>query len=307
MWFRIGQTSKSLEKICPGKGIRWSNSSSALCHDQIIQANTFLVFPAGNGDGLKSLLIHLLKGIFSQVWHSHSDEFHTLTPLSEQECEHCLTRWHSSDTSIKCIQCHPYRPQELWKILTFITTSLQKANFARKISILSQMFESSPSYKNPNILFCFNTAFRLHNQRSARNVFYCAHELFIKYLNNQSASGQVSEFLEALMSFLPMSKDKTSVCSPDFKRAPILLQTHEWSNPCSAFCCHSFPPTWTKTILQSHLANYDIRASGKWETLITSQGLITFMESENPLGWKRAFPSVHPALNHQHLLIFTQL
>lgn len=147
-----------------------------------------------------SLLIHLPSREcfprWHQVWHSHSDECHILTPLSEQECQDCLTRWHSSDTSIKCVQWHPYK--DLWKVLTFLMTRLQKANHARQIRISSQMFKSSASYKNPNILFCFYTPSRLHKQRSARNMLCCAYTLFRKDLNIQSATGQVSGRFNAL-------------------------------------------------------------------------------------------------------------
>lgn len=155
------------------------------------------------GDELKSLLIHLPSREcfprWHQVWqksqwwvsHSHPSVRAGVWGLPDQET---LGRWHSGDTSIKRIKWHPYKPQDLWKILTFLMTRLQKANFARQISA----FNSPPSYKNPNILFCFSTAFRLHNQRSARNMFYCAYKLCMKYLNIQSASGQVSGSFNAL-------------------------------------------------------------------------------------------------------------
>lgn len=182
-------------------------ATSTLCYDQIIQANTFLVFPASNWRWAKeSPHPSPLKGMFSQVtpslaesqwWvsHSHPSVRAGVWGLPDQET---LGRWHSGDTSIKRIKWHPYKPQDLWKILTFLMTRLQKANFARQISVFSQTFNSPPSYKNPNILFCFSTAFRLHNQRAARNMFYCAYKLCMKYLNIQSASGQVSGSFNAL-------------------------------------------------------------------------------------------------------------
>lgn len=166
----------------------WPNYSS----------NTFWFSLHQTGDEW-SLLIHLPSRecfpCWHQAWHSPSDECHIVTPLSEQECQDAWPG-DSSDTSIKCIQCHPYK--HLWKTLTFLMTRLQKANNARQICILSQTFKSPASYKNPNILLCLSTASRLHKQRWARNMFCCAHKLFRKDLNIQAATGQASERFNVL-------------------------------------------------------------------------------------------------------------
>lgn len=263
------------------------------------------------GDELKSLLIHLPSRecfpSWQQVWHGH--ELHTLIPLSEQQCEDCLTRRHlAGDTAVT----HPLNG------LNDIPTSLRICekywhfswqDFKKQIlPDKSVYWVKCPTLLQATKIQTSNTAFRLHNQRSARNMFYCAYKLCMKYLTSSLPLGK---FLEALMPFLSTSKGKPPVCSPGSRRPPILLQTHEWKSPWPAFCFHSFPPTCTISILQSHPANYYIRASGKGEAIITSQGLITLTESENHLGWKRALRSssstVHPALNHQHLLVFTEL
>lgn len=158
------------------------------------------------GDELKSLLIHLPSREcfprWHQVWQSHGDEFHTLIPLSEQECEDCLTRRHlAGDTAVT----------KSLNVLNDIPTSLRicekywhfswqdfkkqilpdKSVYSVKRSTLLQATKIQTSYSASAQLSDCTT-------KGQPEMFYCAYKLCMKYLNIQSASGQVSGSFNAL-------------------------------------------------------------------------------------------------------------
>lgn len=165
-------------KQCPIYTLPWPNYSSKHSWFSLHQTGDELKFP--QPPPLKEMFSQLTPSLAqSQCWVSHSH------PLAEQECQDSLTRWHSSDTSIQCIQWHPC--EDLWEILTLLMTRLQKANIARQISVWSQTFKSPASCKKSKHLILLQQSFHTA-QRSARNLFCCTYNL-----NIQSVTGQVSE------------------------------------------------------------------------------------------------------------------